>query len=96
MLETRFSVQGASLKLLRSHECGIITRIHGLCQVTTQNLKQLGLTPGQRITVEQRLPCFIVRVGNDRHVLDETAMNAIYVRIVAHESSNHVSAMFQQ
>lgn len=84
MLTTRFSVQGASLKLLRSHERGVITRINTLCDTTAQKLRALGLTPGQSITVEQRFPRFIIRVGNDRHALDETAINAIYVRIVEH------------
>lgn len=84
MLTTRFSVQGASLKLLRSHERGVITRINTLCDTTAQKLRALGLTPGQWITVEQRFPRFIIRVGNDRHALDETAINAIYVRIVEH------------
>jgi ferrous iron transport protein A len=82
MLTTGFSVQGASLKLLRSHERAVITRINTLRDATTQRLRQLGLTPGQPITVEQRFPRFIVRVGNDRHVLDDTAISAIYVRIV--------------
>ncbi|NJR61517.1 MAG: ferrous iron transport protein A [Cyanobacteria bacterium CRU_2_1] len=83
-MTTRFSVQGASLKLLRSHERGVITRINTLCDTTAQKLRALGLTPGQSITVEQRFPRFIIRVGNDRHALDETAINAIYVRIVEH------------
>jgi len=84
MLTTGFSVQGASLKLLRSHERGVIKRINTLCETTAQTLTDLGLTPGQPIAIEQRSPQFIVRVGDDRHALDETAVNAIYVRIVDH------------
>ncbi|MEB3337493.1 MAG: FeoA family protein [Leptolyngbyaceae bacterium] len=82
MLTKGFSVQGASLKLLRSHERGVITRIETLRDTTAQKLRALGLTLGQSIAVEQRSPHFIVRVGSDRHVLDDTAINAIYVRIV--------------
>jgi ferrous iron transport protein A len=82
MLTTGFSVQGASLKLLRSHERGVITRINTLRDTTAQTVRKLGLTPGQSITVEQRSPRFIVRVGNVSHALDETMLNAIYVRIV--------------
>jgi len=81
-LTTGFSVQGASLKLLRSRERGVITRINTACDMTAQKLKMLGLIPGQYITLEQRSPRFIVRSGNDRHALNETAINAIYVRIV--------------
>jgi ferrous iron transport protein A len=82
MLTTGFSVQGASLKLLRSHEHAVITRTNTLCDTTAQKLRKLGLIPGQSIAVEQRFPRFVVRVGSDRHALDETTMNAIYVRIV--------------
>uniref|UniRef100_A0A832M6M0 Ferrous iron transport protein A n=1 Tax=Oscillatoriales cyanobacterium SpSt-402 TaxID=2282168 RepID=A0A832M6M0_9CYAN len=81
-MTTGFSVQGASLKLLRSRERGVITRINTACDMTAQKLKMLGLIPGQYITLEQRSPRFIVRSGNDRHALNETAINAIYVRIV--------------
>ncbi|GEM_PF-1518599 len=82
VLTTGFSVQGASLKLMRSHECGVITRIKSLGETATQRLKAVGITLGQSITVEQRSPRFIVRVGNDCHTLDETVVGAIYVRIV--------------
>jgi ferrous iron transport protein A len=84
MLTTGFTVQGASLKLLRSHERGVITRIRSLCDTTAQKLRALGLTPGQSIIVEQRSPRFIVRVGSNRHALDDATINAIYVRIVEH------------
>lgn len=82
--KTGFTVQGASLKLLRSHERGVITRIKPLGETTAQTLKALGLTLGQSITVEQRSPHCIVRVGSDRHTLDEATINAIYVRIIEH------------
>jgi len=84
MMTKGFSVQGTSLKLLRSHEYGVIKRINARRDTTTQTLNKMGLTPGQLITVEQRFPTFIVRIGNDRHALDEVAINAIYVRIVDH------------
>ncbi|KGF73788.1 hypothetical protein DO97_10270 [Neosynechococcus sphagnicola sy1] len=77
-------MQGASLKLLRSHERGVITRMKPLHETTAQKLKALGLTLGRSITVEQRFPRFIVRLGSDRHALDEAMINAIYVRIVEH------------
>jgi len=83
-LTTGFTVQGASLKLLRSHERGVITRIKTLCETTAKGLKALGLSPGQSITVEQRSPRFIIRIGNNRHALDKETISAIYVRIVEH------------
>ncbi|EKQ67156.1 FeoA domain-containing protein [Leptolyngbyaceae cyanobacterium JSC-12] len=86
MLTTGFSVRGTSLKLLRSHECGVITRINLMCDATVQKLRQLGLIPGQTIAIEQRFPQFIIRTGSDRHVLDDIMVNAIYVRIVEQSS----------
>jgi ferrous iron transport protein A len=82
MLTTGFSVQGSSLKLLRSQERGVITRINALRDITTQNLRKMGITPGQSIAIEQRFPRFIVRVGNTLHTLDDSAIAAIYVRII--------------
>lgn len=84
MLTTGFLAQGTSLKLLRSRERGVVTRINTLCDVTTQSLRKMGLAPGQPITVEQRFPRFIVRVGNGRHALNEAAINAVYVRVIEH------------
>lgn len=82
MLTTGFSVQGTSLKLLRSDERGVISRVNTVCEKTAQKLRELGVVPGKPISLEQRSPRFIVRVGNDRHALNNTAINAIYVRIV--------------
>ncbi len=82
MLMTGFSVQGTSLKLLRSHERGVITRIKTLSEPMALKLTELGLVPGQSIAIKQRFPRFIVQVGNHSLALDEAAINAIYVRIV--------------
>jgi ferrous iron transport protein A len=82
MLVTGFSVQGTSLKMLRSQERGSIARINASDDVTTQRLRKMGITLGQSIAVEQRFPRFVVRVGNNLQALDRKAVNAIYVRIV--------------
>jgi ferrous iron transport protein A len=55
-----------------------------ICDTTVQKMRQLGLTPGRLITIEQRFPRFIVRVGNDRHALDDRVINSIYVRVLEH------------
>jgi Fe2+ transport system protein FeoA len=82
MLTTGFSIRGASLKLLRIGERGVITRINPLQDRSAQNLREIGLTPGQIITVEQRFPRFIVRIGNHQHSLDPISINAVYVRLL--------------
>jgi ferrous iron transport protein A len=84
MATTKFSVQGSSLKLLRSGERGTITHINSSQDSTIQKLRAIGLVVGQMIALEQRFPRFIVRVGTQRHALDEPSINAIYVRIVGH------------
>lgn len=81
MFMTGFSVQGSSLRMLRSQEQGVITRIKTLSDSTAQKLTSLGLTLGQSITVEQQFPRFIIRVGNERHALEAAVINSIYVRI---------------
>jgi Fe2+ transport system protein FeoA len=84
MLTTGFSTQGTSLKLLRFGQRGIITGINTLQDTTVQKLRKMGLTRGQMITLEQRFPRFIVRVGNTSHALDDIAISAIYVRLIEH------------
>lgn len=82
MLMTGFSVQGTSLKMLRSRERGAIARIKTSDDAIAQNLRKMGITPGQSIAVEQRFPRLIVRVGDNLQTLDAKAINAIYVRII--------------
>ncbi|MBW4467808.1 MAG: ferrous iron transport protein A [Pegethrix bostrychoides GSE-TBD4-15B] len=82
MPTTKLSVQGSSLKLLRSGERGIVTRINALRDSTAQTLRKIGLAPGQTITLEQRFPHFTIRVGGNCYSLDDAAMNAISIRIV--------------
>ncbi|NJO73692.1 MAG: ferrous iron transport protein A [Leptolyngbyaceae cyanobacterium RM1_406_9] len=84
MLTAGFSVQGASLQLLRAGERGIITRINAQQDTIAQALKTKGLILGQAIAVEQRFPQFIVRVGNATHALNDLSKQAIYVRIMNH------------
>ncbi len=82
MLTTGFSVQGSSLKLLQAGEQGVIKQIRTLHDATAQSFRKMGLIPGQTITLEQRFPRFIIRVGTQRHTLNEMMINAVYVRIV--------------
>jgi ferrous iron transport protein A len=83
MVMTEFSVQGTSLKLLRSGERGVITRIQPFQDTTANKLKAMGFMRGQTISLEQRFPRFIVRVGTQRYALSELLLNAIYVRVVS-------------
>jgi Fe2+ transport system protein FeoA len=81
MFNQTFTVAGSSLRLLKPGERGVVTRLKATNDVTTQKLRAIGITPGTSITVEQRFPRFVVRIGGDRFTLSETVMNAVYVRV---------------
>lgn len=81
MLTTGFSVKGASLKLLHPGEQGVITRITTQQDRIAQNLRSMGLVPGQTITLTQRFPRFVVSTGSRSYALDDASINAIYVRV---------------
>jgi ferrous iron transport protein A len=77
MLTTGFSVQGSSLKLLRTGEQGTITRINA----TAHSLREMGIKLGQLVALEERFPRFVIRVGGHRYALSDDAIRSIYVRI---------------
>lgn len=81
MFNQTFTVAGSSLRLLKPGERGVVTRLKATNDLTTQKLRAIGITPGIAITVEQRFPRFVVRIGRDRFTLSETVMNAVYVRV---------------
>ncbi|MFM7425587.1 MAG: ferrous iron transport protein A [Elainella sp.] len=74
------SLQSISLRLLRAGERGTIARTHALRDATARTLKTMGLVPGQTITLVQRFPRFVVKIGSRCHCLDDSAINAIYIR----------------
>lgn len=87
MFNQTFTVAGSSLRLLKPGERGVVTRLKATNDVTMQKLRAIGIAPGTSITVEQRFPRFVVRIGSDRLTLSETVINAVYVRV----SSTRVS-----
>jgi ferrous iron transport protein A len=86
MLTQSFTVTGASLKLLKCGESGIVTRMKDTDDETVKKLRAIGIQPGTLITLEQRFPRFIIRVRGDRIALRNDTINAIFVRI--NSSSN--------
>ncbi|MCU0568751.1 MAG: ferrous iron transport protein A [Oculatellaceae cyanobacterium Prado106] len=77
-----FTVSGCSLKLLKPGEKGVITRFQPTNDLTTRKLSEMGIRPGATITLEKRFPAYLIKVGAACFRLDESMMNAIYVRIV--------------
>jgi Fe2+ transport system protein FeoA len=78
------SLQTTSLRSLRPGEQGTIARTQALWDATAKTLRTIGVIPGQTITLVQRFPRFVVKIGNSCHCLDESAINAIYVRLLRH------------
>lgn len=80
---TGFTISGASLKMLRVGERGMIARIQDTDPSVVDQLRRLGLVPGTPITLEQRFPRFIVRTHQGPLALTQAMIQAIYVRLRA-------------
>ncbi|MBL1176260.1 FeoA family protein [Pantanalinema sp. GBBB05] len=89
MFNQTFTVAGSSLRLLKPGERGVVTRLKATNDVAAQKLRAIGITPGTSITVEQRFPRFVVRIGGNRLTLSETVINAVYVRISSPQVSGN-------
>lgn len=81
MMSQGFTIAGSSLSLLKPGERGVVTRICGNDDLVTQKLRAMNVQIGTMITVEQRSPRFIVRIGADRVALSDPTRQAIYVRL---------------
>ncbi|WP_017314843.1 FeoA family protein [Mastigocladopsis repens] len=80
----KFSVIGSSLKLLKTGEQGIVKFCNIKDEKILRELISMGLRPGISITLEQRVPCFVIRVGERRLTLTREIAQRIYVRIDDH------------
>lgn len=81
MFNKRFSVCSSSLNLLKAGEQGVVTRLRSSDETITNKLTAMGMTPGMKITLEQRVPSYIVKSGNMRLAFDELIARSIFVRI---------------
>ena len=81
MFTQGFTVAGSSLELLHPGERGVITSFINKDETLIKKLMAIGLIPGVSITLEQRFPSFVVKVGNTHLALDQEIARAIYVRL---------------
>lgn len=79
---TPFTVTGCSLELLRIGERGIVTFCKVKDEIIRKKLMAIGVNIGTTITVEQCLPCLIIKVGNTSSTIDKETARAIYVRVI--------------
>ena len=77
-----FHVTGCSLELLNPGERGIIIYCKSEDEKILKQLLLMGLTQGTEITLEQLLPCFIIKVENICLMLTQEIVSAIYVRVI--------------
>ncbi|WP_026731066.1 FeoA family protein [Fischerella sp. PCC 9605] len=77
-----FSVTGSSLVLLKIGEKGIIQFCNSQDEKILNQVISLGLIPGTYITLEQRFPNFVLKVGHQSLVIDKVIARTLYVRVV--------------
>lgn len=78
---TLFDVTGSSLILLRQGEQGIVTFCNNQDEIILKKLISMEVMPGTIITLEERLPSFVIKIGNTRWQIDKEVACAIYVRV---------------
>ncbi|NER00671.1 MAG: ferrous iron transport protein A [Cyanothece sp. SIO2G6] len=59
---------------------GVITALATDDPAMINRLLALGISPGNRIYLEQRFPAYIIRMGQSRASLDQAIANTIYIQ----------------
>ena len=81
MLTQGFSVQYSPLDYLGTKTQGVITAIKNKDEKIVKKLLAMGVHTGMNITVEQRFPAFVIRVGRTRIAIDKNIASSIKVRV---------------
>jgi ferrous iron transport protein A len=78
---SKFRIAGSSLALLKIGERGIVKFCNIKDEKILKELISMGVIPGASITLEQRFPCFVIKVEENRLTLQKEIARRIYVRI---------------
>ncbi|MDJ0573671.1 MAG: FeoA family protein [Xenococcaceae cyanobacterium MO_234.B1] len=81
MFTQGFSVHYSPLNFLGTKTQGIITAIRNKDDKIVKKLLSMGIHTGMQITLEQRFPSFVIRVGRTRIALDKDIASSIKVRV---------------
>ncbi len=81
MFTQGFSVQYSPLDYLGTKTHGVIAAIRNKDDKIVKKLLAMGVHAGMHITLEQRFPSFIIRVGRTRIAIDKDIANSIKVRV---------------
>ncbi|MDJ0650922.1 MAG: FeoA family protein [Xenococcaceae cyanobacterium MO_188.B19] len=77
-----FSVDYSPLNFLGAKTQGVITAIRNKDDKIIKKLLSMGVHTGMHITLEQRFPSFVIRVGRTRIAIDKNIASSIKVRVI--------------
>ena len=83
MVSQSFSVHYCPLDYLGSKTQGTIAAIRNKDEKVVKKLLAMGVHTGMHITLEQRFPSFVIRVGRTRIAIDKNIANSIKVKVVS-------------
>ena len=81
MFTQGFTVQYSTLNYLGTKTQGVISGIKNKDDKIVKKLLAMGIHTGMQITLEQRFPSFVIRVGRTRIAIDKDIANSIKVRV---------------
>lgn len=82
MFTQSFSVHYSPLDYLGTKTQGVITAIRNKDDRIVKKLLAMGIHTGMQITLEQRFPSFVIRVGQTRIAIDKNIASSIKVRVL--------------
>ncbi len=83
MVYRGFSVQYSPLDFLGTKTQGTIAAIRNNDDKIVKKLLAMGVHTGMHITLEQRFPSFVIRVGRTRIAIDKNIASSIKVKVVS-------------
>ena len=81
MFTQGFSVHYSPLNYLGTKTQGVIAAIRNKDDKIVKKLLAMGVQTGMHITLEQRFPSFVIRVGRTRIAIDKDIASSIKVRV---------------
>ncbi|HEY9853424.1 MAG TPA: FeoA family protein [Leptolyngbyaceae cyanobacterium] len=70
-----------ALASAKNGECGTVAALKTEDEAVIRKLMAMGVIPGISITLEQRFPSYIIKVGRTRAALDRETAQSIFVKM---------------
>ncbi len=70
-----------ALSSAKNGELGTVAALKTEDEAVIRKLMAMGVTPGISITLEQRFPSYIIKVGRTRAALDRETAQSIFVKM---------------